>query len=945
MDYSNEQNEKNRKENNSKKKKVKNKVGVIIFRVFIAGFLISVFALGGALVGAYFGIVENAPKLEPLKIQPNIYTSIIYDENGNEIDRLKAEENREYVSKEDIPLHLKNAFVAIEDERFYSHDGIDLKGMARALYINFTSDRKEGASTITQQIIKNNVLKVTRNTLDTKLKEQYLALEYEKALVKQYNGSKEQAKAHILEVYLNTISLHHGLNGVQTASNYYFNKDVSQLTLSESSVIAGITQNPAKYSPINHPENNKVRRKMVLDKMLELEMISQSEYNEAINDNVYERVNTKEKVIQEQNSYHSYFNDALIKQVVEDLEKAKNFSTAEAYYYLYNAGLQIYSTQNLEMQQMVDESFMDDTKFSTRDYEIEVQYTLSVKNTITDKIEHYFRKKVVKNKDQIEPFKESVKNELLGANDVIIDEKDIPIPQPQAAMIIIDYHTGQVKAVTGGRGEKLANLALNRATDSTRQPGSVFKVLASYAPAIDLGRITPSTIIVDEPFEYKGYKPKNWYGGFKGPSTVRDGIRMSMNVITVKNMINTGIDECFQYLLNFGFTTLADNDDIGGKIYTDRTPAACLGGLTYGVTQIEVAAAYGTIANGGEYNKPVFYTKVIDHEGNLVLENTIEPKQVLKSQSAYILTDMMKDVITSGTGTKARLKQTKIPVAGKTGTTTDTKDLTFVGYTPYYVGSIWMGFDSPKPLEDRGYHLTLWADVMDKIHKDLPYKDFEKFTGTEGVVNASVCTVSGKLAVVGLCSNDPRGDMTKTDVFMSGTQSKEYCNVHVKVTVDTSTNMKAGPYCPPEYLKTIVGITPGYYSDEASKKYEIQNIWASGDCTYHRAPPSSGENSNGPGIGDSESTPPPPDFGNQGTEAPVIPNTETPIITNQPIMPTPSVPTQAPLPTPTATPVPVYTQPPQNNATEPPQPPPSENIPLPDLPTMDDPQSVDTFSY
>ncbi len=772
--YSRDNNIKTKKRVKSKAAKVKNKTYIITFRIILAAVLITGFALMGGAVGAYIGIIKNAPEMgEAVSILPDIYTTIFYDaKTGQEIDRLKGEEIREYVKMDKIPKVLRDAFVAIEDERFYSHNGIDVKGMFRALYVNLTDpNRNEGASTITQQLIKNN-RKLSTNTLETKLQEQYLAVKYEKDLESKL-GSKKAAKDHILEVYLNTIGLHYNLNGVQTAANYYFDKEASELTLSESAVIAAITQHPVKYNPVTKQQNNAQRRKLVLDKMLELEMITNTEYKEALADDVYTRITQNEKVTAEKTSYHSYFIDQTIKEILRDLQDSRLISSVEATNMLYNSGLQVFVTQDQEMQKIVDEAYMDDSLFPESIYEIEVQYDLSTKNTITGKEQHFRRTGTVKKESEIDGFIESVKNELVGQNDIVIAELPIPIPQPQSGMVIIDYHTGQVKAISGGRGEKLANRTLNRATDSERQPGSVFKVLASYAPALDLGLVTAATTYDDAKVvykEYDNYTPKNWNGKYLGLTTVRDGIRNSMNILAVKNLMNTGLEPSIQYLKNFGLTTLVDGEYRNGKYFTDKVPALALGGITDGVTQLEVTAAYGTIANLGEYNKPIFYTQVLDHNGAPILENTLEPVQVLKKPTAYILTDMMTDVVKSGTGTQARFRKISMPLAGKTGTTTDAKDLTFVGYTPYYVAGMYLGFDQPKEIyQDDGSHLRLWRTIMEQIHEDLPAKDFEK---PEGLVYATVCKLSGLVPSPDRCGNVHR------EIFAAGTQPTKYCTSH-----------------------------------------------------------------------------------------------------------------------------------------------------------------------
>lgn len=708
--------------------------------------------MAGLLIGAYFGIIENAPALPNITIPGNIHNSVVYDSNGNIIDYFKGEENREYITLDRIPLNLRNAIVAVEDSRFYEHDGIDYKGMTRAVWVTLKgfidgSNRKEGASTITQQLIKNQfikdgTIKTRRNNVITKIQEQYLAVKYEEKLIEQL-GSKKSAKDYILELYLNTIGLHHAYEGVQAASKGYFNKNVEELNLAECACIAGITNNPTLYSPRTQPENNKKRTSKILKDMLAQGYITSAEYNEALADNIYERISdndTASALTEEKSStIHSYFVDSVFEQVSNDLQEQHKMSTAAANNLLYNGGLQILTTYDPEVQEVLDEYFIDvnNPVFPTTKYNYSVVYNISVEDSVTKKQTHSEFRQYIKTKDDAPTFTGQKRAEIeakLSPTESVIGEKTTLTVQPQSAMVIMDYKTGQVKGIAGGRGEKIVNRGLNRAVDSKRQPGSVFKVLAAFAPGIDLGTLTPATVFDDKAYTYAGYSPQNWYKGYRGPSTVREGITNSMNIVAVKAMVETGIDRCYEYLLNFGFTTLEN----------DNHAATALGGLTYGVTQLEVTAAYGTIANGGIYNKPTFYTKVLDNDGNVLLEYVPEQRQVLKKTSAYLVTDMMRDVITKGTGTACKFRNIKVPVSGKTGTTQHSRDLTFVGYTPYYVAGVWLGYDdydnTVKNMEgmNQSIHLNLWRNVMEKIHskKGFTTGDFEK---PDGITDAWVC--------------------------------------------------------------------------------------------------------------------------------------------------------------------------------------------------------------
>ncbi len=752
-----------------KKKRERSKPFSIFLTALMMLAIMLGFAVCGGLVGAYVGIINSIPELGVVNIKPGTYNSIIYDDKGAEVSKLHGGENREYVTLDQIPEYMQQAVIAIEDERFYDHNGVDIQGFARAVYSTVTRSQTQGGSTITQQLIKNNVTKVTRNTPKTKIKEQYLALMYEKKLKEAY-GSKEEAKNYILELYLNTIALGHGYSGVKTAAEGYFGKEPSELTLAECACLAGITNNPSIYSPRTQPENNRRRQTIILNYMLTQGRITQEEYDQAINEDVYANIRETDSINESLNQsdtvIHSYYEDALVEQISKDLQNKYNWSVEEANNVIYNGGLQIYSNLDQSIQNIVDAEYNDDNNFPNVYYCIDVDYRVSVENKTTSEQTHSQYNTFARSRAGAEAWVADKKAEIeagLGENEEIAAESVYYNKQPQSAMVIIDYHTGEVKAIAGGRGEKTVNRGFNRATDSARQPGSVFKVLAAYAPAVDLGKVTNATTIVDEPYETAdGYSPQNWWGkSYRGAVNARTGIKNSMNIVAVKIMVETGIDLCYNYLLNFGFTTLEN----------DNHAATALGGLTNGVTQLEVAAAYGTIANQGQYIKPCFYNKVLDHDGNVLLENTKETKQVLKSSTGYILTEMMTDTIKSGTGTKASLGE--MPVAGKTGTTTDSKDLTFVGYTPYYVCSIWLGYDrydsNVKNMNNvnQSQHLVIWRDVMSKIHENLEVKDFEM---PDTVIEAKVCKISGKLAGSGCPS--------VTDYFDKESLGSEYCSSH-----------------------------------------------------------------------------------------------------------------------------------------------------------------------
>ncbi|MDD3141762.1 MAG: penicillin-binding transpeptidase domain-containing protein, partial [Lachnospiraceae bacterium] len=517
--------------------------------------------------------------------------------------------------------------------------------------------------------------------VERKVQEQFLAVDIE----------KQMSKNQILENYMNTINLGQNCLGVQAASKRYFGKDVKDLTLSECAVIAGITQSPTKYNPVTNPDNNAERRKKVLGNMLKQKYITQQEYDEALADNVYERIQTANAAITVDSPY-SYFIDALSKDVLNDLQTKLGYSYTQAYNALYSGGLSIYATQDLAMQQICDEELNNPDNYPSAT-EVAVEYALTVVRGADNSVENYstemFANYIRSTRGDDQPLIYSDAGSAQQAIDEFkstlniqegdtIDEKLSLAIQPQASCVVMDQYTGYVKALVGGRGVKEKSLSLNRATDSYRQPGSCFKILSTYAPALDIGKYTLATVVKDEPTTYTNGTPvRNWWGdSYRGDVTVRKAIEQSMNVVTVKVFADITPQLGFNYLKNFGFTTLVENENG----YSDIQLPTALGGITKGVINEEMTAAYACIANNGTYIAPILYTKILDHDGNVLLDNTPEQHQVLQDSTAALLTNAMQDVVTKGTGTRAQLSN--MPVSGKTGTTSDNKDIWFSGFTP-----------------------------------------------------------------------------------------------------------------------------------------------------------------------------------------------------------------------------------------------------------------------
>ena len=755
--------------------------GVSFFELLV--FFVCLAGICGACAGTgvFMGVIATAPDISNVDVTPAGYSTTVYDREGNQITKLVAENsNRVYVTLDKIPLHMQHAFIAIEDERFYDHNGIDIQGIMRAgIKVLTSGDLSQGASTITQQLLKNNVF-ITwteeSSALDKfkrKFQEQYCAVQLEKTLDKD----------KILENYLNTINLGQGTLGVQAASLRYFGKPCSDLNISESAVIACITQNPSKWNPISHPENNAIRREEVLKKMNQQGYISDAEYQEALADPVYERIQKVDEQT-EKNTIYSYFVDELVDQIMKDMQEQLGYSPTQAYNTLYSGGLQIFTTQDPKIQKICDEEVENPEHYPENvKWYLKYQVTFEdekgeTKNFSTQNFESYFKENrsskfnsIYGSKEEAMEDIETYKNAVKGPGWEFVAENISLTPQPQSSVSIIDPSNGDVLAIVGGRGTKEASLTLNRASDTKRQPGSCFKVLAAYAPALETGQYTLASTQLDAPYNYANGRPvKNWYGdAYRGICTYRYGIEQSLNIVTVKALTDITPRVGFDMLLKMGFTTLVEKrTEWDGSVSSDITQSLALGGLTDGVTNIELTAAFAGIQNGGVYNKPRFYTTIVDHDGQTLIDNTVKSRQFMKASNAYCLTSAMQDVVTKGTGAKVNFGN--MAIAGKTGTTTSNVDVWFSGYTPYYACSTWAGYDNNVHMVSGETNTAkyLWKAIMGRIHENLEYKDFIR---PEGVVSATVCAITGKAPNV-FCTQ------TRTEIMDKDSVPTDLCPGH-----------------------------------------------------------------------------------------------------------------------------------------------------------------------
>lgn len=831
----------------SKTEKITTKLVLILIKIvlvlIIFGFVLAV-SLG---YGVFKGVIDAAPEIDVASIEPSGFATMVYDSKGNLTETLvKSGANRLEATYEELPQCLIDAFVAIEDARFWSHKGVDLRSMMRAAVGVLTGDTSAGGgSTLTQQLIKNNIFAggnedTFGEKLERKIQEQYLAIQLEKIMDKKI----------ILKNYLNTINLGNNTLGVKSAAQRYFGKDVSELTLSEATVIAGITQNPSKFNPLSEKGrvNNEEKRRVILQYMYEQGKITKEEQEEALADDVYSRIQNVDLVTKESQTPYSYFTDELVEQVMTALQEKKGYTETQAYNLLYSGGLSIYTTQDPDLQTIVDEEINNpanyDVAYYSVDYRLSIQHPDGTTTNYSDEsMKTYFRNDLGRtsynglfdSKEEAAEAIETYKTAMTKDGDTVIGESVHYILQPQISFVLIDHNTGYVKAISGGRGEKEMSLSLNRATNTLRQPGSTFKVITAFAPALDTCGATLSTVYYDAPYTVGTKTFRNWYSskGYMGYSTIRDGIVYSMNIVAVRCMMETVTPQLgVEYARNFGITSLTESD---------YNAATALGGITNGVSNLELTAAYATIANGGIYTKPVFFTKILDHNGKVLLENEPETKRVLKDSTAFLLTDALAESMQSsrmyasaGVNLNSTSAVANIPGmsnAGKSGTTTSNNDIWFVGFTPYYTAGIWSGCDDNQKISAIGsstsYHKIIWRKIMTRVHDGLADTGFEIPSSIE---TASVCRKSGMLPNPGVCETDQRGSAVYTEYFAKGTVPTEICDHHVTTTVCAESGGLPTDFCPEEsrVSRTFMVIPEGETGGTDDTNYQMPE-----PCTIH----------------------------------------------------------------------------------------------------------------
>lgn len=767
----NNKNNSKKNKKNKKQPKYKKILKGTFLTILIAGLLCFVVGLGYV-----FAIIKSTEPLDVNAVLSLNEPSMLFDSEGNYIDNLPTDEERYRISLDEMPTYLKDAYVAIEDERFYTHNGIDIKrtlgsALNSAIYLFTGNGNIQGGSTLTQQLIKNTLL-TNDVKIERKIREIYLAISLENKL------SKDQ----ILEAYLNTIPLGGKLYGVEAAAKYYFEKSAMDLTLPECAFLAGLTQAPTTYSPyypdnIEDPTVYLDRTKTVLMKMRDLGKITEEEYNEAYAFVDANQFAFSQTVITYKINYEWFVYPA-IEQVREDLKETYKYTDEEVDRLFSTGGLKIYTTMDRAMQ--------DST-----------QAVLDDRNSI----------------QQLDIY----------ANPEVTDENGTPALQAAAA--IMDYRTGEVKVLVGGRGDQPAR-STNRAYDALRSIGSTTKPLTVYGPAIDTKTVTAGTVFDDALLpssisaKYNNYNPQNWNFKSDGYITVRNALALSKNVPTVMVEDKLGIENGLSYGEKLGIV-------YGSK---SRTSIATLSlgeftgydaedGSIDGGNPFILAAAYGTFGNNGLYTEPKLYTKVVDSNGKVLLEKETVQEQIFSPQTAYIMRDLLKGPL-SFDGALAKLSN--MPVIGKTGTTSGVTDFLFAGLTPYYSGAVWIGYDDHSKMTGASYSssaASLWGAMMAPIHANLEYKEFDANPG--GITTVSICKDSGKIAT-DTCTHDQRGSRVYTEMFISGTEPTGVCDVHVTAKVNKNNNKLATENTPKDLVVEKVFIKKANASkDTADYQYVL----------------------------------------------------------------------------------------------------------------------------
>ena len=767
--------EKGKKRNKKRRFSSKHPKIMLIIKLIIVLFLLLCVIGAGIIAGIFFGLFGNDFEITKDELTIGASNSIVVDQNGTVVANLSGDEKRKIIKLEDMADYLPKAYISMEDERFYSHSGVDFKRTAGAIFKTVTGNKSFGGSTITQQLVKN----VTKDDESSGMEG---IIRKVKEWAKAYQVERMISKQQILELYLNILYIGQegNLHGVELGAEYYFNKSAKDLDLAECAFLAGINSSPNYYNPYKlysendteEKRNERIKNKTltVLGKMKELGQIENEEdYNAAV-EKVKAGLQFSKGTSVTANNY-SYHTDAALEQVIQQVMDEKGISRELARNYVYSSGLTIYTTVDLSIQNRVEEE--------------------------TQK-EKYQLKGIDKDKN----------------GEKINDHT-------QAAIVVIDHKTGYVVGVSGGLGEK-TGANLNRATQTKRQPGSSIKPIVDISPALQEKIITAATVYDDVLTDFNGYQPKDDGGKYRGLINIRDIIAYSQNVPEVKIMKELTPSKGIEYLRNFGVTSVYTSSD--NPQHNDEGLPLAIGGLTEGISPLEMAAAYAAIANNGEYITPTFYTKVVDSSGNTVLTPNQERRRVISEQNAYIVKSILQEPVKKGTATYCAISG--MDVAAKTGTTDKSYDRWLCGFTPYYAAACWFGYDRNEEVRYSGTNPAgqIWDAVMTDIHKGL---ERASFTRPSGIVEQTICRTTGCIAT-SECSNTYReiftadnlpgkcqGHGTQNICSESGKLATEFCSQYCEVE-----EKQYGGIVPKEQLKLWKNIGRASTTNEENEKIE-----------------------------------------------------------------------------------------------------------------------------
>ena len=783
----------------------------------LLGILVTVFLIGticALIVGTTFALylssyVDSSVEEFDLLASEQKQTSQIFVDDGSgnldelEDEKLYAKENRVWVDFDDIPQQLIDSYVAEEDKRFFDHNGVDWIRTAYATVQFVVGQADTGGSTLTQQLIKN-ITGDDDNTPQRKIEEIFRAL----------NLEKRYSKEEILEMYLNTIYLSQGCNGVQAASYTYFGKPVSELELIECAAIAAITQNPSRWDPKLHPENNIERRDRILANMLEQGKITQAEFDAAYGKELTIYQGDQEDDSEEGNdtttsnsNVSSWYADVVIEDTIELLMEHFDVTYGVAEQMMYTSGLKIVIAMDADVQKILEKIYVDT----------------------------------------------SIIDEVIGANPGMI--------KPQSAMIVLDPTNGNILGLVGGRGEKTKSRVFNFATQATRQPGSSIKPLSVYGPSLQAGIINYSTVFDDSPYEYREDKtgwPKNSPAGYRGLTPIASALTRSVNTIAIKLVDTLGLENSYKFLTEkLHITTLYNNEVINGTTVNDVSLAALgLGGATYGVTVRELVGGYTMFTNDGVYCEPRTVLRILDTEGKVLIDNELKTETAMTRENASIMSKMLNNVIESGTGKTTELRKS-VFTCGKTGTTSKNFDRWFVGYTPYYLAGVWFGYEKSQSVAGFSGNsaMKIWDYAMTELHNELVFvrnedgsynttvdqegnKIPKKYSDVmdPGVLTMSYCNDCGMLAT-DLCKKDKRGSRVSTGYFTVDNMPTGYCSCHVQIRYCSGGGI-ATASCPSSTCSTVTIVAvdsakdrypDGAYAYRSDERYVF---YSKGNGTY-----------------------------------------------------------------------------------------------------------------